>query len=141
MAAMLLLPALLWGCTGQGENAAAVPAAVPEPTPAASMSAQAEPADAARHLLETMTLREKVGQLFIVRPDALDPEQTQERIDDADAPGVTELSDAMRRMLEEYPVGGICQFGKNLETPEQITRFNADLQAASAVPLFLCVAL
>ena len=139
MAAMLLLPALLWGCTGQGENAPAVPAAVPEPTPAASMAAQAEPADAARHLLETMTLREKVGQLFIVRPDALDPEQTQERIDDADARGVTELSDAMRRMLEEYPVGGICQFGKNLETPEQITRFNADLQAASAVPLFLCV--
>lgn len=138
LAAGLLVPVLLGGCAGdpaagKGTRPAPVPTATPAP------ASQARPADAARRLLETMTLREKVGQLFFVRPDALDPTLTQEEIDDADAPGVTELTDAMRGTLAQYPVGGICQFGKNLVDPEQITRFNADLQAASAVPLFVCV--
>lgn len=138
LAAGLLLPVLLCACARQPAGRAdATPP--PAATPAASPAVAPAPEDPARQLLETMTLREKIGQLFVVRPDALDPEHTQEQIDDADAPGVTELTDAMRQTLAEYPVGGICQFGKNLVDPEQIRRFNGDLQAASTVPLFLCV--
>lgn len=86
-----------------------------------------------------LTLEQKVGQLFIVRPDALDLTLAQETINDAKADGVTELTDAMRDALRTYPVGGICQFGKNITDPAQIKRFNDDLQAASQTPLFITV--
>ena len=86
-----------------------------------------------------LTLEEKVGQLFIIRPDSLDLTLPQEQIDDAKADGVTELTDAMRDALQKYPVGGVCQFGKNIVDPEQITAFNAALQEASDIPLFISV--
>ena len=95
--------------------------------------------DPVQQLLEEMTLEQKVGQLFLVRPDSLDLSQTQDQINDAKADGVTELTDAMRDALQKYPVGGVCQFGKNIVDPEQITAFNAALQEASDVPLFISV--
>lgn len=98
-----------------------------------------EPLDAAQQLLSEMTLREKVGQLFIIRPDSLDLSLSQEQINDASATGVTKLTDAMRQTLQDYPVGGIIQFGKNIVSPDQITAFNEALQSASDIPLFLCI--
>ena len=83
--------------------------------------------------------KQKIGQLFIIRPDALDLTLPQETINDAKADGVTMLTDAMRETLQAYPVGGICQFGKNITDPEQLAQFNADLQAASRTPLFIAV--
>ena len=142
IAALVLAPLLLCAC-------AAVPAAesggAPSGTPSAAASPEpvqipaADTADPVEALLQQMTLREKVGQLFMVRPDALDPALTQEQIDDERAAGVTELSDAMRATLQAYPVGGICQFGKNIQDPEQIARFNSDLQQASELPLLIAV--
>lgn len=90
-------------------------------------------------MLADMTLREKVGQLFIVRPDALDLSQSTAQISDSASAGVTVLTDGMREALVTYPVGGIVLFGKNITSPEQVTAFNAAFQAASATPLFLCV--
>ena len=101
-------------------------AAAPTPTPA--------PVTA-----DMLTLEQKVGQLFIVRPDALDLTLSQETINDAHADGVTAVTNDMRKALQQYPVGGICQFGKNIESPSQLARFNADLQAASATPLLIAV--
>lgn len=111
----------------------------PENAPETEQTENTDTADSIEILLEQMTLRQKVGQLFIVRPDALDPEQTQEQIDDSKAAGVTELTDAMKAMLEEYPVGGIAMFSKNIVSPEQITAFNASWQSAGAIPMFLSV--
>lgn len=115
--------------------AAAPQSTVPQstvPQPSAAPSAAPTPDSA-------LTLEQKVGQLFIVRPDALDLTLAQETINDAKADGVTELTDAMRDALRTYPVGGICQFGKNITDPEQIKRFNDDLQAACQTPLFIAV--
>lgn len=141
-AALVLLPAVLCACAAvPSEEAAARPeqtafpaesASVSEPLPAASAS----PVES---LLARMTLREKVGQLFMVRPDALDPALSQDEIDDDKADGVKNLSEEMRRTLEQYPVGGICQFGKNIDTPQQITELNATLQEASKISLLLAV--
>lgn len=50
--------------------------AYPDAAPAATPAVEAQPADA-------LTLEEKVGQLFIVRPDALDLSLSQETINDA----------------------------------------------------------
>ena len=132
----LLLPALLLttltACTAT--PAGTLPAAAPTPTPASTPAPTAAPAPA-----DALTPEEKIGQLFIIRPDALDLTLPQETINDAKADGVTTLTDAMRETLQAYPVGGICQFGKNITDPEQLAQFNADLQAASRTPLFIAV--
>ena len=135
----LLLPALLLttlttltACTAA--PAGTLPAAAPTPTPASTPAPTAAPAPA-----DALTPEEKIGQLFIIRPDALDLTLPQETINDAKADGVTTLTDAMRETLQAYPVGGICQFGKNITDPEQLAQFNADLQAASRTPLFIAV--
>lgn len=87
--------------------------------------------DRAEEILSSLTLRQKVGQLFIIRPDALETSEISD--------GVTELSDGMADMLEKYPVGGVAMFGKNITSPEQITSFNKALQDASEIPLIVSV--
>ncbi len=128
----ILLAAILTACAAPRDT---LPTATPAPiptTPAPTLTPEPTAADA-------LTLEEKVGQLFIIRPDALDLTLDQETINDAKVDGVTELTDAMRETLQTYPVGGICQFGKNITDPAQLTQFNADLQAASKTPLFIAV--
>ena len=95
--------------------------------------------DAGQERLAGMTLRQKVGQLFVVRPDALDLTLSQQDIDDADARGVTALTDSMAETLRAYPVGGIVFFGKNIETPQQLRTLTADLRSASQTGLFIAV--
>lgn len=102
-------------------------AAVPETTQAP---------DYIRTLLREMTLREKVGQLFVIRPESLN---LTGEAGNAKTGGYTQLTDAMKDALKEYPVGGIVMFSKNIESPAQITAFNASLQAAVEIPLFICV--
>ena len=131
-AALVLAVCTLAGCAGWGASETAAASAVPAVSPAPAPTGAGDP-------LSGMTLREKVGQLFIVRPDALDPAQTQDRIDDADAAGVTALTDAMRETLETYPVGGVVLFGKNIESPAQLAAFTADLQEAGRLPMFIAV--
>lgn len=89
---------------------------VPEPTLSPS-----------EEILANMTLRQKIGQLFIVQPEALS--QTE----------VTAVTDDFAAMLEQYPVGGMILFSQNILSPEQITEFNAALQNSSAIPMFLAV--
>ena len=90
--------------------------------------------------LREMTLKEKVGQLLVVlRPDALDLSQTAEQIKDSSADGVKELSSAMAAVLDNYPVGGIAMFGKNISTPDQITAFINNLQNSGNIPLFMAI--
>jgi len=79
-------------------------------------------------LLAEMTLQEKVGQLFFVRPDSL-----------AGVNDVTTMTEEMQKALREYPVGGIIMFAGNITSAEQITAFHAALQAHSEIPLFLSV--
>ena len=76
----LLLPALLLttltACTAT--PAGTLPAAAPTPTPASTPAPTAAPAPA-----DALTPEEKIGQLFIIRPDALDLTLPQETINDA----------------------------------------------------------
>ena len=120
----IMLIAMLCACAAAPQSTVPLPYAAPSAAPTPDSA---------------LTLEQKVGQLFIVRPDALELTLAQETINDAKADGVTELTDAMRDALRTYPVGGICQFGKNITDPEQIKRFNNDLQAACQTPLFIAV--
>ncbi len=87
-----------------------------------------------------MTIEEKVGQLFIIRPDALDPALSNETINDPDAEGVLAVSGKMAETYLNYPAGGFCIFGKNIDTPTQVRALNRDLHALNSefVPL-ICI--
>lgn len=147
--ALCVVLTLLFLCSCAAQPAGSESAAAQSSLPAAAESApqqalqsageESAVRDSVEEILQKMTLREKVGQLFVVRPDSLDLTLSQQQIDDDKAEGVTHLSDGMRQTLQSYPVGGICQFGKNITDPEQITQFNADLQAASKIPLLIAV--
>ena len=90
----------------------------------------AAPADPVEERLATMSLREKVGQLFLVRVEALD---TSGNVDS------TILTDSERQGLKQYPVGGIVLFRQNIESPEQVKKLLADFQSASDIGLLTAV--
>src|SRR5690554_814936 len=73
-----------------------------------------------------MTLIEKVGQLFMV--------------------GFTgkKMDRDLRRFIENYHIGGIIYFRRNIESPEQLAELSAQLQETAAgsgagLPLFISI--
>ena len=87
-----------------------------------------------KDVLGKMSLREKVGQLFIVRPEALAENSNAET-----APATDRVADAVISRIEEYPVGGIALFSRNITSAEQLPMFISDLQSSSKYPLFIAV--
>lgn len=87
-----------------------------------------------KDVLGKMSLREKVGQLFIVRPEALVENSNAET-----APATDRVDDAVISRIEEYPVGGIALFSRNITSAEQLPMFISDLQSSSKYPLFIAV--
>ena len=83
-------------------------------------------------VLENMTLKEKVAQLFMVTPEALTG------VDVAAAAGET-----TRAAFEERPVGGIIYFRDNLQAKSQTTEMLSNMQKISidrlGIPIFLGV--
>ena len=93
----------------------------------------------AEELLDKLTTEQKVGQLFFVRPEALDPNRTPEEAEDPAGPGVTQADPALQNTLQQYPVGGFVLFGKNLESPDQLSQLMDTLSRNAAVPLLFSV--
>ena len=73
-----------------------------------------------------MTLHEKVCQMMFVTPEELTGED-----------GVTVAGDATRQALENYPVGGIVYFAKNLESQDQVKEMIDNSQKDSSIGLFV----
>ena len=96
----------------------------------------AEPADEAasaasklvEQTLDTMTLDEKLWQMFFVTPEAITGVET-----------ATLAGDATKAALEAMPVGGLVYFAKNLENRAQTATLLANSQSYSKIPLFLGV--
>lgn len=93
----------------------------------------------AEELLDKLTTEQKVGQLFFVRPETLDPNRTPEEAEDPAGPGVTQADPALQNTLQQYPVGGFVLFGKNLESPDQLSQLMDTLSRNAAVPLLFSV--
>ena len=88
--------------------------------------------------MESLTLREKVGQLFIVRPESLEP--AIRYASDAELPPyrLQAVSDGMRERAREYPAGGVLLYGHNILDESQLRSFIRDLRALPGTPL-LCI--
>lgn len=102
-------------------------------------SANKKEAIACENILKAMTLEEKVGQLFIIRPETLDTKYTKEQAGDTKKYAVTKINKNIKKNLKEYKVGGVIMFAKNISNPKQIIKLNADLQRNSKTKLFICV--
>lgn len=76
--------------------------------------------------LAGMTLHEKVCQMMFVTPEELTGED-----------GVTVAGDATRQALENYPVGGIVYFAKNLESQDQVKEMIDNSQKYISIGLFV----
>lgn len=82
----------------------------------------------AQEILATMTLEEKIWQLFFVTPESLTGVQA-----------ATMAGNATKTAIEQMPVGGIVYFSRNIETVEQTENLLANTQSYSKIPLFLGV--
>ena len=92
--------------------------------------------DAIARRIRSMTLREKVGQLFIVRPDALEGRFSPDDLENNNITGTTAVTAEMRDRYAQYPCGGFAVFRKNILSPEQLTAFTASLhQLSDLTPL------
>lgn len=98
------------------------------PEPAATLSPEAqklqEQVDA---VLSNMTLREKIGQMFIVDFSQIGGGSS------------TSVNQRMRSRLHSYPVGGVVFTEKNVRNATQATSFIQELQKESDYPLFVAL--
>ncbi len=88
--------------------------------------------------LQGMTLREKVGQLFFLRPEALDSAIQYENSAQLPEFALQQVNEQMRETARRYPLGGVVLFGHNMKDEPQLRRFVEELRALDGHPL-LCV--
>ena len=98
------------------------------------VSARAEE-DRIQMMIDQMTLREKVGQLFVIRPDALDGRFDLAELEDNSITGTTEVTEGLRAMYAQYPCGGFAIFRKNITSPDQLTALVEGLRGLGNLPL------
>lgn len=89
--------------------------------------------------LKKMTLREKVGQLFIIRPESLDPSYSLDRVHFSSKTGSTKIKEEMKLSYEDYPAGGVILFSRNLISPKQVKEFTSEIHNLSEIPVLVCI--
>ena len=105
------------------------PSEVPTEAAPAPTDALPQPStEPEQSVVSPLSLREKVGQLFLVDPDSL-----------VSTGPVTELTDALQAVFSDYPVGGVILFYDNIADPDQLTALNAALSHCTRIPMFLAV--
>ncbi|MCQ2479097.1 MAG: glycoside hydrolase family 3 protein [Clostridia bacterium] len=93
-----------------------------------------------QELIGSMTLEEKVGQLFMVFPETLSGIDTYVGLNDGiGKKAVVSASGEIKAAIQKYHIGGVIMFAQNIVSPNQINAFNRDLQSASKIPLFISV--
>ena len=141
-ALLLCLLGLFCACSRPAEN---VTANEPEPVPEDFQPKSGYAGDMSKDddvsywddLLSQLSTEEKVGQLFIVRPDQLDLS-----LDPNHSSGnatVQYVTDAMMQTLKDYSVGGVIIFSGNLAYPEQLLEMTSLINAGSRVLPFISV--
>ena len=80
------------------------------------------------NVLQDMSLKEKVCQLFIVAPEAISGQDA-----------TTDISQEFNDGYSNLPVGGIILFAKNILNREQVKKLLSDLENIGNIPMFLSV--
>ena len=96
------------------------------------------PTDDVEAQLQKMTLREKVGQMFFIRMESLDPSVDWTTYDDLANIKIMEVTENMKAVNENYPVGGIILYAWNIDNETQLARLIPQVRALNGNPL-LCI--
>jgi len=84
-----------------------------------------------------MTLREKVGQLFFIRPECLDTTinmQTEDYV----SRQLRAVNEVMKTVSWRYPVGGIILYAHNIQDATQLTKFVRQIHDLPGWPM-ICI--
>lgn len=92
------------------------------------------PVNEVEQQLQQMSLREKIGQMFYVRPEVLDTTIHGNLVEVS----LQEVNDRMRTMCKDYPVGGVILYAHNIKNEEQLARFIPQIRALYGAPM-LCI--
>ena len=88
--------------------------------------------------LSKMTLREKVGQMFFVRMETLDTTIHWNAYAELQENPILEVTQTMRKVNENYPVGGLILYAWNMENETQLSKLISQIRALNGSPL-LCI--
>ncbi|MCC8107039.1 MAG: glycoside hydrolase family 3 protein [Clostridiales bacterium] len=72
-------------------------------------------------IVANMTLREKVGQLFVITPETLTGSSNS----------ATKVTSKLKKAYKKYPVGGFIMMGGNITGTSQIKKMNSALKSLS----------
>ena len=89
--------------------------------------------------ISQMTLREKVGQLFFIRPDALEGRFSAAELEDNSILGTVMVTEEMREEYRRYPCGGFCIFRKNIVDDDQLYTLTEGLHSLGSITPVLCI--
>ncbi|HQD29248.1 beta-N-acetylhexosaminidase [Acetivibrio saccincola] len=80
------------------------------------------------NLVSSMTLEEKIGQLFVVafRKNGEDK-------------NLYEMDEHVKNQIEKFKIGGVVLFNENISTREQTSNLIKSMQSVSKIPLFISV--
>lgn len=121
--AILLSAALLLGCVGCRTNSADTGSA-----------AQTKPTktEEVQNIVDSMSLEDKVAQLFLVKPEAI-----------VDIGTATAAGDATKQAINKTPVGGFVYFSDNLQSEQQVQdmlrHVNQYSKDRTGLPAFLSI--
>ena len=93
----------------------------------------------AERYLDSMSLEEKVGQMFIIPPEKLDQEYRGTTYNGQKVKGTVAMSRSLGDGIKAYAPGGIILFSYNIIDPEQTTALLQELQKKSKLPLLIAV--
>ena len=85
--------------------------------------------------IKKMSLREKVGQMFFVRPEALDTTIHWTEYQDLPDYKLQQVNKTMRDVSKDYPVGGMILYAHNIVDETQLGEFIAEIRTLNGSPL------
>ena len=85
--------------------------------------------------IDKMSLREKVGQMFFIRPEALDTSIHWSEYAELTDYKLQKVNKTMLAINEDYPVGGVILFAHNIDGEKQLASFIKEIRALNGSPL------
>ena len=85
--------------------------------------------------IQKMSLREKVGQMFFVRPEALDTSIHWDEYAELPDYKLQKVNKTMRAVNKDYPIGGMILYAHNIVDETQLGKFIDEIRELNGSPL------
>lgn len=88
--------------------------------------------------INNMSLDEKIGQLFIIRLEMLDPDYISDK-ESGKTIIHTSVTEQMKETYNSYPAGGVILFSRNLENEEQLQDLTNSIHELNTITPFVSI--